>query len=472
MTPPSERDKTARHAMASIPSMTTLLDAARSFDGLADQARAVTTAAIREASAALRQRLKRGESVESDVAAVLGEARDIVAARASQRLVRVINATGIVLHTGLGRSVLPDAAIERLTAVAAGYCNLEIDLPSGKRGRRGSHVERLLCELTGAEAALVVNNNAAATMLVLAALAAEREVVISRGQLIEIGGAFRLPDVMVQSRVRMVEVGTTNRTHLRDYAGAITEETAAVLRVHPSNYRVVGFVSQPSLAELAELAHARGLVLIDDLGAGALVDLEPFGLPHEPTMGESVAAGADVVLASADKLIGAAQGGVIVGTKACVDRIRKHPLARAFRADKTCLMALERTLALFRDEELLKREHPLYRMLATPIDELGRRAEALADAIRNAAPDANVEVADGVGYLGSGSLPMEALPTRLVRVTAAGLKPEELARRLRMDEAAVFTRIEDDRVLLDVRTIHPGDVERVAQAVGRAAEQR
>jgi len=400
---------------------------------------------------------------------VLDLAQQVLDDRTRPHVRGAINATGIILHTALGRAVWPEAVVDSMAEDLKGYVTLATDRQTGLRSERDGRVEYILRELTGAEAATVVNNNAAATMLVLAALAAEKEVIISRGQLIEIGGAFRLPDVMLQSRARMVEVGATNRTHLRDYAGAVTDETAAVMRVHPSNYRIVGFVSQPALSELVELAHSRSLILIDDLGAGALIDLEQFSLPHEPTMGESVAAGADVVLASTDKLIGAGQGGVIVGKKDLIVRIRRHPLARAFRADKACLMALERTLMLFRDVERLKREHPTYRMLSSPPDVLRKRARTLGAAIRKAAPDAKVSQGDGVGFLGSGSLPMEQLPTRLVLVTLTGVKPDELARRLRMDEACVFTRIDRDQVVMDVRTIAPREVSRIAAAIGRIA---
>jgi L-seryl-tRNA(Ser) seleniumtransferase len=267
----------------------------------------------------------------------------------------------------------------------------------------------------------------------------------------------------------MVEVGTTNRTHLRDYEQAVTEATAVIFRAHPSNYRIQGFTKEVPLAQLVALAHGRGLVMVDDLGAGALVGLERFGLPHEPTMQESIAAGADVVLASADKLIGASQGGVIVGRRDCVERIRKHPLARALRVDKTCLMALERTLGLFRDGDRLVREHPTYRMLAAEPAELRARAEALAEAVRQAAPAARTEIVEGVGFLGSGSLPMEELPTFLLAVEPGELGAEDLARRLRMDEACVFARIEAGRVLLDVRTMTDEQVPQVAAAVARAA---
>ena len=391
-------------------------------------------------------------------------------AEATQPHVRpAINATGIILHTGLGRAVWPECVVDSIAPDLKGYVTLAADRETGKRSERHNRVEYILTELTGAEAATVVNNNAAATMLVLAALGRGREVIVSRGQLIEIGGAFRLPDVMAESGARMVEVGTTNRTHLRDYEKAVTEATAVIFRAHPSNYRVVGFTSEVPLEQLVELAHGRGLVMIDDLGAGALIGLEQFGLPHEPTMGESIVAGADVVISSADKLIGASQGGVIVGKKKYLDVIRRHPLARAMRADKTCLMALERTLQMFRDPQRLRTEHPTYRMLTTPLEELIARAGKLAGAIKAAAPSAEVEVIDGVGYLGSGSLPMEALPTRLVVLSVPALTADMLARRLRTDEACIFSRIENDRVLLDVRTVHDDEVPAIAAAVARFA---
>jgi L-seryl-tRNA(Ser) seleniumtransferase len=298
-------------------------------------------------------------------------------------------------------------------------------------------------------------------------LARQKEVIVSRGQLIEIGGSFRLPEVMAQSQARLVEVGATNRTHLKDYKNAVTADTAAILRVHPSNYRIVGFTAEPALAELAELAHQRNLLLIDDLGAGALLDLEQFGLPHEPTVRESIAAGADVVLFSGDKLIGAGQAGIIAGRKDAITRLRTHPLMRALRVDKTCLLVLERTLFLFRDPALLRREHPTYRMICAPLETLRSRALALATALTQAAPRVAAEAADSVAYLGSGSLPTEALPSVTVALSAPGVSAAELARRLRLDSACIFGRIETDRLRLDMRTITDEQVSSIAAAVGR-----
>jgi len=281
-----------------------------------------------------------------------------------------------------------------------------------------------------------------------------------------------LPDVMAQSRAKLVEVGTTNRTHLKDYRNAITEKTAALMRVHPSNYRVTGFTSEVALAEMAELAHSKGLLMIDDLGAGALLDLEQFGMPHEPTVRESIAAGADVVLFSADKLIGANQSGIVVGRKEIIAKIRKHPLMRALRVDKTCVMVLERTLRLFRDPGLLRREHPTYRMLTTPQDVLRKRAEALALAIREKVPKAKADLRESKAYLGSGSLPEQAVPSFVVSVSLPGRSAEQLARALRLDPACVFGRIEREQVLFDVRTLTDEQVPAIAAALGRIQCQR
>jgi len=457
-----------------LPSVSSLLDCETARGWLAEQPRPLVADCIRDALAELREQILADDAGRCAAAHVTDEfvlerVREHLDERTRPHIRQAVNATGVILHTALGRAVWPEGVVDAMIDGLKGYVTLAADRRTGKRSERHHRVEGILTELTGAEAATVVNNNAAATLIVLAALCEGKEAVVSRGQLVEIGGSFRLPDVMAQSGAVMVEVGTTNRTHLRDYENAITDETGAIVRVHPSNYRITGFTKAVPLADLVALAHARGLPVIDDLGAGALVGLERFGLPHEPTIPESIAAGADVVLSSTDKLIGAGQGGVIVGTRACIERIRAHPLARAMRVDKTCLMVLERTLALFRDPELLVRQHPTYRMLATPVETLRARAEALADAIADAAPDAETEVLPGVGYLGSGTLPMEQLPTFLLGVTLGDVAARDLAERLRMDEACVFGRIEDGRVVLDVRTMTDAQVPRVAGAVARAA---
>jgi L-seryl-tRNA(Ser) seleniumtransferase len=467
------RDAT-EELLRTLPSITELLKREVVSGWLREHPAPLVTDCLRRAVAGLREEIVQGGrdglgSKEAATEAAVARARALLERATEPQIRECINATGIILHTGLGRAVFPGCAVDSMIADMKGYVNLAVDRDSGDRIERDELVEPLLTELTGAEAATVVNNNAGATLLVLAALAAQREVIVSRGQLIEIGGSFRLPDVMQQSQSRLVEVGTTNRTHLKDYQNAITSDTAALMRVHPSNYRVTGFTSEVRLAELASLAHSRGVLLIDDLGAGALVDLGQFGLPHEPTVRESIEAGADVVLFSADKLVGAGQGGIITGRRELIARIRRHPLMRALRVDKTCIMVLERTLPLFREPERLRRDHPTYRMLTTPIETLETRARGLAHAIETRAPRAKTEIQPSHAYLGSGSLPEQAVPSVTVGVRIPGTKASELARKLRLDKACVFGRIENERVMFDVRTILETQVEALAEAVGRCA---
>ncbi len=453
--------------------MTELLKSPRVAEWLKVHPQALVTECLRGATASVRQALLANGSepkTEALTSAILSQAAELLERATSPRLREAINATGIILHTGLGRAVFPSQVVDSMAGELRGYSTLAVDRETGERIERDELVENILKELTGAEAATVVNNNAAATLLVLAGLARDREVIVSRGQLIEIGGSFRLPEVMAQSEARLVEVGATNRTHLKDYKNAITAETAALMRVHPSNYRIVGFTAEPALADLVQLAHSQSLLLVDDLGAGALLDLRQFGLPHEPTVRESIEAGADIVLFSGDKLIGAAQSGIIVGRKALVDKLRKHPLMRAVRVDKTCLMVLDRTLHLFRDSELLRREHPTYRMIATPLEKLEERARALVEAVKSAAAGAvRTSTGPGSAYLGSGSLPTEALPSIVVSVEVKGFSAGELARRLRLDRACVFGRIEEDLVRLDMRTITDEQVPQIAAALACSA---
>jgi L-seryl-tRNA(Ser) seleniumtransferase len=383
----------------------------------------------------------------------------------------VVNATGILLHTGLGRAPLAEEAIAEMTAAARDYASLEIDLQTGKRSRRSLAVEPLLKELTGAEAALVVNNNAGATMLTLAALGAGREVIVSRGQLIEIGGSFRLPDVMALSGAILREVGTTNKTHPHDYANAIGEKTAALMLVHPSNYLVQGFSETVELPELIELGKKHRLPVIHDIGSGARVDFQQFGLPGEPMAKESIAQGADVALFSGDKLIGGPQCGIIIGRKAIVEKIQKHPFARALRVDKLTLAALLATLRLFRDEEKAKQDVPLLRLLTTSVENLKNRAERLAPQIAAVKKVvAAAEPVQEVTYLGGGSIPTQQLPTWCIAITPAGIAVDRLAASLRAGSPPVIGRIHQDRLLLDLRSVFPRqDLELVAavEALGK-----
>ena len=367
---------------------------------------------------------------------------------------RVINATGVIVHTNLGRAPLSEAASRAVAQEAARYCNLEYDLSTGARGRRGARVEDLLLELTGAEAALVVNNCAAAALLVLATLARDGETIVSRGELVEIGGDFRVPDVMAQSGTFMVEVGTTNRTRLGDYERAINERTRLILRVHPSNYRIVGFTAAPTLAELAALARNAGLPLYEDAGSGALFDLRPYGLEGEPVISESLAAGADLVSFSGDKLLGAAQAGLIVGRRDLIERLRRNPLYRALRADKLALAALEATLAAHRRGASFA-EVPALRMLAATREEITQRARRLARRLRTRFPAGPLrcEIIAGESAIGGGSAPTTHPKTALLSITHEDLSADTLEQLLRRATPPVIARIFNNHLVLDLRTV-------------------
>ena len=383
---------------------------------------------------------------------------------------KVINATGIILHTALGRAVLPAKALRQIEAELSGYSLVQADIDSGQRSRRDARIERLLQQLTGAEAATVVNNNAAATSIVLNTVACGKEVIVSRGQLVEIGGSFRLPDVMAASGAKLVEVGTTNKTHARDYEKAITPNTAAILRVHPSNYKISGFTAEVPLAELVEIGHARGIVVIDDVGAGPLVDFSRFGFDKEPTLQESVQAGADLITASADKLIGGSQGGIILGRADLIQAVRKNPLARIVRVGKLTLAALEATLSLFLDEATALREVPTLRMLRRGLAEIAAQAERIAQAIGQRTSAAVVTTAEGFSQMGSGSLPTQNLPTRLVAIQSESVEAGELALRLRRHAPPVFARVHKGQVLVDPRTLLEGEEQVLVEAFVQALQ--
>lgn len=411
----------------------------------------------------LRASLQREDASESNGdysrEALLAEAERRLqhAARldASTALRRVINASGVIIHTNLGRAPLSEAARRRIAEEAAGYCTLEYDTQTGARGSRGARVEQLLTALTGAEAALIVNNCAAAALLVLTALAQNGETIVSRGELVEIGGDFRVPDVMLNSGTRLVEVGTTNRTRLSDYKRAITETTHLIMRVHPSNYRIVGFTHTPVLQELATLAHEAGLFLYEDAGSGALFDLAQYGLEGEPLIAASVKSGTDLVSFSGDKLLGAAQAGLIVGKRELINRLRQHSLYRALRADKLALAALEATLEAYRLNVALT-EIPVLRMLSLSAEQIRERAEALVSKLHiQASSDAALhsEIIEGQSAIGGGSAPLTRPQTALVALKHAALSADELEQALRFSTPPVITRITDGRVLIDLRTV-------------------
>ncbi|MEJ2211306.1 MAG: L-seryl-tRNA(Sec) selenium transferase [Anaerolineae bacterium] len=383
---------------------------------------------------------------------------DVLAGRAEQRLEAglrptlrpAINATGVIIHTNLGRAPLSAEARAAMEAVALGYSNLEYDLEAGQRGSRYVHAEGLLCRLTGAEAALVVNNNASAVLLILMALAQGREVILSRGQLVEIGGGFRIPDVMRQSGADLVEVGTTNRTYVGDYAAAITERTAALMRVHRSNFRLLGFTHEPELADMVDLARQHEILLFDDLGSGTLLDTAPYGLTHEPTMQESVAAGASLISCSGDKLLGGPQAGIILGRADLIARLKRFPLTRALRVDKTTLAALQATLLHYLLGEAAQKV-PVWRMISLDAEQIQGRARRWVGELAERGVPATVR--PGQSTIGGGSLPGETLPSHLVALDLEA--PDEIAGRLRAGEPPVVARIENERLVLDPRTVLP-----------------
>ena len=449
--------------LARLPSVDRLLSAEPTQAIVAEFGRAETTGAIRDVLADLRRELSASGGAPPEAEVILSAVADRLARQAAPSLKAVFNLTGTVLHTNLGRAALPEEAIAAVADAARGASNLEYRIGEGKRGDRDEHIEDQLCAMTGAEAATIVNNNAAAVMLVLNTFALGKEVPTSRGELIEIGGSFRLPEIFELSGVILREVGTTNRTSLKDYEKAIGPDTAAIMHVHPSNYRVVGFASKPDEADMFTLARQHGIIAIDDIGSGAMFDTREAGLPYEPTFQHSIDAGADVVLGSGDKLLGGPQCGIIVGTNECVAKIRNHPLARAVRVGKLTLAALGATLDSYvRDEA--RSEIPTQAMLFATTEELQTRAEAIKEEIADV-PGLQLSIRDDVAQVGGGSLPAVELPTVVIAMKHQKLSADDLAVRLRTGRIGVFARIHNDEVLLDIRSVLPEDDSRLALAV-------
>jgi L-seryl-tRNA(Ser) seleniumtransferase len=433
-----------RSVVAAIPHV---LAAAQIRKTLAEKRDWLTTAPLAELPPAL------------DLADLISQLQKTLTTAGLPSLRRVINATGVVIHTNVGRSPLSAAALAQIQEVGAHYSTLEYDLTRGARGSRHDHLEGLLRELTGCEAALVLNNNAAAVLLALRALARGKEVIISRGQLIEIGGSFRLPEVMAESGAILREVGTTNKTHLRDYEQAITLETAMLLKVHPSNFRVTGFTSEVALPDLVSLGRRYNLLVAEDLGSGCLVDLGRYGLEREPTVQETLKTGADLVLFSGDKLLGGPQAGLALGEHSVIARLRSHPLTRALRPDKLTLAGLEATLRLYLEEPQAMAEIPTLRMLSRPRAELQRQARVLARSLRRLlGPPAQIQVVESLGRVGGGALPQVGLPSPALALTLPPLTPDQLEARLRQGQPPVIARIEQDTLRLDMRTLLPDDL--------------
>lgn len=443
-------------ALRQIPSVGALLSRPALDEAARRLGRRSVLAAARAVTGTLRERLVRGEDPARSIESVESEVIAAAASASEYSLQPVINATGVILHTNLGRAPLSREAVRHAVEIAAGYSNLEFNLTAGERGQRDAHFQRLFAELPGCGPALVVNNNAAAVFLALNTLAEGAEVIVSRGELVEIGGAFRIPDICAKSGAVLREAGTTNRTRAADYEAAITERTCALLRVHPSNFRMEGFTERPGLDELAALAHRHGLILIEDLGSGCLADLAPFGLCDEPVVSESLRAGVDVVTFSGDKLLGGPQAGLILGRRELLQKIRKNPLYRAFRAGKLTIAVLEATLALYLREDY--GAIPAQRMIRASKEELASRARRLADAISRLG-GFSIRLKGGCSVAGGGSSPGQNIPTQLIVVTHANRSAERLALGLRQNRPPVLARIEDDELLLDLRTVLDGEQE-------------
>jgi L-seryl-tRNA(Ser) seleniumtransferase len=440
-----------------------------------DYSRGLVVDAIRDVNQSLRDKIL-NDDIPKDFELSVDKVVDLVKKKINSwmeaSLRPVINGTGVVLHTNLGRSLIADSAQEKLIEVAKSYSTLEIDVESGERGSRYDHVNELLTYLTGAEASLVVNNNAGAVLLALSTLAEGKEVIISRGQLVEIGGSFRVPEVMEQGGAKLVEVGATNKTHLRDYEAAITEETALFLRVHTSNYRIVGFSKEVSMDNLVNLAHDHNLPVLDDLGSGTLIDFSQYGFSPEPTVQESVESGADVVTFSGDKLLGGPQSGIIVGKEEYIKKMKENPLTRALRVDKFTLATLEATLKLYLDMESVVEKVPTLRLLTLEMEELEDRANKLAQRLDEVSDKLNVEIGQGYSQVGGGAFPMEALATSLVKIDVEGMTANEIGDKLRnLMTPPLFTRIQSEKVIIDPRTIKDEEIDIITSHFKKVIER-
>jgi L-seryl-tRNA(Ser) seleniumtransferase len=477
--PPTERSGPAvgnsmRELLKQLPKVDQLLEEP-AVSGLIGQVpRTLVVRAVRDVLDAHRKTILeggRGPAPDLSRPSLIAEITMLASELAQPHFRRVVNATGVVIHTNLGRSLMADEALAAIETAARHYSNLEYDLAKGKRGSRYSHVEGLLCDLTGAESALVVNNNAAAVLIALGTLAYGQEVIVSRGELVEIGGSFRIPEVMARSGSILVEVGTTNKTHLRDYENACTEQTALLLKVHQSNFRIVGFTAEVELDDLVPLGRKLGVPVMEDLGSGCFVDFSLYGLRHEPTVQQSIASGADVVTFSGDKLLGGPQAGLILGRREIIERIKRNPLNRAMRIDKFTLAALEATLRLYLDKETV-RKVPTVGMITADPAELKKRAARLKRLLAKACGQAMaVRLQDGFSQVGGGALPTQDMPTTLVTLKPLAMSVNALEVRLRERPIPIIGRIEHDLVVFDVRTMHDEDFKLVTAAMAELCQE-
>jgi L-seryl-tRNA(Ser) seleniumtransferase len=451
--------------LSRLPSVDEILKGAAAGAWLSDLPRAIVVQAVREVLSEKRREILETLSADLSEEELSSKIKERIGTLSAFSLVPVINATGIVLHTNLGRAVLSERALQNVLAVGRGFSTLEYDLEAGKRGKRHSHTKRLLRQLTGAEDAFIVNNNAAAVFLCLNTLARDREVIVSRGELVEIGGSFRVPDVMAASGARLKEVGTTNKTHLHDYTRVIQENTGLILKVHQSNYRITGFVQDVKIEALVALGRKHHVPVMYDLGSGCLVDLKPYGIHSEPSVQEVLASGVDIVTFSGDKLLGGPQGGIIAGSKRHIELIQKNPLARAVRVDKLTIAAFEATLMEYLDIATAITKVPVLSMLFQSPDEIRKRARKIAALLRKTGPNADIRLIEDFSQAGGGSLPGKEFRTFAVAISPEGMSVNDLEGRLRHGSPPVIARIKGDALLLDARTIGEQDIPALAEAV-------
>jgi len=472
---PMEKRQAHKSLLKRLPKVDRLLEMAATHAGLQNAPRTLQVRCIRTVLDELRRRILAAES-PADAAdfspeKILAAARELVADAMQPNLIRCVNATGVVVHTNLGRSLLAPAALKNMHHIGAHYSNLEFDLDEGRRGSRYRAVEDLLCEISGAQAAMAVNNNAAAVLLCLETLARGRNVIVSRGELVEIGGSFRIPDVMTKSGANLKEVGTTNRTHLKDYRGAIDDDTGLLLKVHASNYRIVGFTAEVSLDQLVELGRSRDLPVMQDLGSGSFIDFSAYGLAAEPTVQASVQTGADVITFSGDKLLGGPQAGIIVGRRDILARIQQNPLTRALRIDKLTLAALESTLRLYRDPRRACEQLPTLRMITSPYESIAARARELASRLENLGAHLHIKLLDRPSRAGGGALPTLDLPSCCVAIGIAGRSAQHINHALRHSNPPVIGRLEEDFFLMDMRTVQNDEIDLIVTAVGALLQE-
>lgn len=454
--------------LSNLPSVDEILKSGQGMAWLDTYPRRYVIQGIREGIDRKRKDIFENLSADLSAEVMMADIENIIARLSSFSLIPLINATGVVIHTNLGRSTLSEQVLENIIRVSGSYSNLEYDIAKGKRGKRYTHIKRILREVTGAEDTLVVNNNAAAVLLCLNTLSKGKEVIVSRGELVEIGGSFRMPDVMAASGAILREVGTTNKTHLFDYEKAINENTSLILKIHKSNYRIKGFTDEVSIDDLVRLGRKHYIPVMFDLGSGCLIDLKPFGIHHEPSVTEIVKTGVDLTSFSGDKLLGGPQGGVIVGNREYIEKLQKNPMTRALRIDKLTLAGFEATLMEYIDEEKAIENIPTLRMLLQKPEGIKKRANKIATRLRREIKYARIQVMTDSSRAGGGSLPEEDLPTYVVSVKAAELSVNELEERLRMGKPPIITRIKEDSLIIDARTVRDRDIEILVKGVKAA----